>query len=212
MPTPRRTDTLRPRKKPRQSRAHDTVAAILKAAAQVFTSRGYAATTTNHIAQRAGVSIGSLYEYFPNKDALLVALMEHHIAESEAILAQVAMDAPAGAQHVREMIGRFVRAMVELHARDRELHRVLFEEAPLPKRVRRQLSDVEDRITARVEAYLRAHPAVTSRDPAMAAAVLVQTVEGLTHRLVVHGRHGADNDAYVGEIVTLVTAYLSARR
>jgi AcrR family transcriptional regulator len=96
MPTTQRADTYRPRKQPRQSRSRDTVAAVLKAAAQVFTSRGYAATTTNHIAERAGVSIGSLYEYFPNKDALLVALMEQHIEEGEAILGRVALEAPRG--------------------------------------------------------------------------------------------------------------------
>jgi AcrR family transcriptional regulator len=208
----RRSDTFRPRKQPLQSRSRDTVAAILKAAAQVFTTRGYASTTTNHIAERAGVSIGSLYEYFPNKDALLVALMEQHIVESEVILAQVALEAPAGPTHVREMIRRFVHAMVELHARDRDLHRVLFEEAPLPKRVRRQLADVEDRITERVEDYLRAHPDVTARDPALAASVLVKTIEGLTHKLVVHGDPHTDAEYYCEEIVALVTAYLAAKR
>ncbi|HYB99197.1 MAG TPA: TetR/AcrR family transcriptional regulator [Candidatus Limnocylindrales bacterium] len=210
MPRTRRIDTLRPRKQPLQSRSRDTVTAILKAAAQVFTSRGYAGTTTNHIAERAGVSIGSLYEYFPNKDALLVALMEEHIRQGEVILARVALEAPSGPGHVREMISRFVTAMVDLHARDRQLHRVLFEEAPLPRRVRRQLAEVEERITARVADYLRMHPAVTRRDPALAAAVVVQTVEGLTHRLVVHGEGPARSQAYVEEIVTLVTAYLNA--
>jgi len=211
MATTRRADKLRPRKQPLQSRSRDTVAAILAAAAQVFTSRGYASTTTNHIAVRAGVSIGSLYEYFPNKDALLVALLEQHIREGEVILGRVALEAPGGASHVREMIGRFVRAMVELHARDRALHRVLFEEAPLPKRVRQQLAEVESRITARLEDYLRMHPDVTARDPALAAAILVQTIEGLTHKLVVHGDPPADVDDYVAEIVVLATAYLAAR-
>jgi aminoglycoside phosphotransferase len=109
------------------------------------------------------------------------------------------------------MIRRFVRAMVELHARDRTLHRVLFEEAPLPKRLRRQLADVEARITARVEQYLRTHPNVTHRNPALAAAVLVQTIEGLTHKLVVHGDPQTDLEAYVEEIVALVTGYLAAK-
>ena len=210
MPAPRRNDALRPRKQPLQGRSRDTVAAILAAAAQVFTRRGYAATTTNHIAARAGVSIGSLYEYFPNKDALLVALLEQHIREGEVILGRVALEAPTGPSPIREVIRRFVRAMVDLHARDRALHRVLFEEAPLPKRVRRQLADVENRITAQVEGYLQMNPEVTTRDPALAALVLVQTIEGLTHKLVVHGDPAADADDYVEEIVVLVTAYLAA--
>src|SRR6185295_18754704 len=86
MPLPRRADQLRPRKRPVQARSQRTVDAVLKAAAQVFTRRGYAGATTNHIAERAGVSVGSLYEYFPSKDALLVALMEAHLAEGETVL------------------------------------------------------------------------------------------------------------------------------
>jgi len=210
MATTRRQDALRPRKQPLQGRSRDTVSAILAAAAQVFTRRGYAATSTNHIAARAGVSIGSLYEYFPNKDALLVALLGQHIEEGEAILGRVALEATAGPAPVREVIRRFVHAMVELHARDRALHRLLFEEAPLPKSVRRQLAEVENRITAQVEAWLRMNPGATRRDPALAAVVLVQTIEGLTHKLVVHGDPASDDDAYVEEIVVLAAAYLAA--
>jgi AcrR family transcriptional regulator len=60
---------LSPRARPSQARSRDTVEALLQAAAQVFECHGYAAGTTNRIAERAGVSIGSLYQYFPNKDA-----------------------------------------------------------------------------------------------------------------------------------------------
>jgi AcrR family transcriptional regulator len=210
VPNLKRADALRPRKKPLQSRSRDTVATILTAAAQVFTKRGYAATSTNHIAQRAGVSIGSLYEYFPNKDAVLVALMEQHLLEGEAILTRVALETPRGAPHVREIIRRFVHAMVELHAKDRALHRLLFEEAPLPKHMRRQLAEIETRIAARVEDYLRLNPKVTQRDPALAAVVLVHTIEGLTHKLVVHDGRPQEIEVYVEEIVSLVAAYLRA--
>ena len=65
---------LRPRKQPQQSRSRATVEFLLEAAAQVFGERGYLATTTNGIAERAGVSVGSLYQYFPSKDAILLAL------------------------------------------------------------------------------------------------------------------------------------------
>lgn len=67
------------RRVPRQARARATASFVLDAAAQVFAERGYAATT-NEIAARAGVSIGSLYQYFADKDALLVALAERHLA------------------------------------------------------------------------------------------------------------------------------------
>ena len=66
---------LRPRKKPVQPRALETWACILEAAAQVLEAQGPAAFNTNVVAERAGVSIGSLYQYFPGKDALVIALM-----------------------------------------------------------------------------------------------------------------------------------------
>jgi hypothetical protein len=100
--------------------------------------------------------------------------------------------------------------MVTLHARERALHRVLFEETPLPRRVRRLLTDLERQVIGNVEAFLRAHPSVTGRDPALAAAVIVHAVEGVTHNLVVHGERAADIEPYVEEIVALVTAYLAA--
>lgn len=76
-PRPRR------RRKPVQARSKETVERILDAAAQVFSERGYAATT-NHIAEAAGLSIGSLYQYFPDKDALLVTLQRRHLDEVRA--------------------------------------------------------------------------------------------------------------------------------
>ena len=63
-----------PRKTPRQQRSEFTFDAILDSAARLFQQHGYAATTTNRVAELAGVSIGTLYHYVPNKDALLYAL------------------------------------------------------------------------------------------------------------------------------------------
>jgi AcrR family transcriptional regulator len=210
MPRVRRIDALRPRKQPLQARSRDTVDVILRAAARLLAAKGYAATTTNHIAEHAGVSIGSLYEYFPNKDALLVALMDAHLRQGEAIMAQAAGETLPHGDDVERVVRGFVRAMVDFHARDRALHRVLFEEAPLPPRIRRRLAALEQQVTDWVEAWLRAHPGVTRRDPHLAAAVVVQAVEGLTHKLVVYGERDEDIDAYLAEMVTLVTAYLAA--
>ena len=67
---------LTPRKTPRQVRAQVTRNSILEAAAHIIAGGGLAAFNTNAVAERAGVSIGSLYQYFPNKDALMVALIE----------------------------------------------------------------------------------------------------------------------------------------
>jgi len=209
MSSARRSDPHRPRKRPLQARSQRTVDAILQAAAQVFTRLGYAGTTTNHIAERAGVSIGSLYEYYPSKDALLVALMEAHLHEGEAVLVRAAAEIVAESKNLSITVRHLVRAMVELHARDRELHRLLFEEAPLPRGLRRTLLEIEDRITDRIALLLGRYPEVKAADPALAATVVVQTVEALTHKLVVHGARDRDLEVYVEEIVQLVTRYLT---
>jgi AcrR family transcriptional regulator len=211
MPLARRKDSFRPRKQAIQTRSRRTVEAILKAAAQVFAQRGYAGGTTNHVAERAGVSIGTLYEYFPSKDALLVSLIEAHLREGEAIVERAASEVAAEPSDLRQTVRRFIRAMVDLHARDRALHRVLFEEAPLPQHVRRMYTEVEKRITERVEALLRQHREVVVQSPALAAAIVVQAVEGLTHKLVIYGVGDTSLDDFVEEIVSLLTSYLTTQ-
>jgi AcrR family transcriptional regulator len=212
MPVARRKEALRPRKRPLQARSQRTVEAVLKAAAQVFSRRGYAGATTNHIAEQAGVSIGSLYEYFPSKDSLLVALLEPHMREGEAVLARAAAEVGSRPTSLDAAIRRLVQAMVELHTRDRNLHRVLFEEAPLPRHLRALLDDLEARMTDRIEAMIHVMPEVQVPNPALAAAIVVKTGEALTHNLVVHGDRGRDHpiEDYVDEIVRLLKSYLTA--
>jgi AcrR family transcriptional regulator len=73
------TNSLRPRKMPRQARSEATVAAIYEATIQVLLTQGLRRLTTTRVAERAGVSVGTLYQYFPNKHALLYSLLEHHL-------------------------------------------------------------------------------------------------------------------------------------
>ncbi|MGZ3416487.1 MAG: TetR/AcrR family transcriptional regulator [Polyangiales bacterium] len=98
------------RKRPSQARSKQTVAFILEGAARVFRREGFAATT-NRIAEAAGVSIGTLYEYFPNKEALLVALAERHLEEAER-----GIDAALhGERETRELLEELQRAIVASH-------------------------------------------------------------------------------------------------
>ena len=212
MPHAARRIPVRPRKRPLQERSRATVDAILTAATHVFSAQGYAGATTNKVAERAGVSIGSLYQYFPNKDALLAALIDAHVREGETLLTKAAAEGITAGEGLPSVVRRLVRAMVEFHARDRALHRVLFEEAPLPRSVRRRIEEIEAQVTGLVAQYLvrAAHP--PPPDPALAAAIVVQTVEGLTHRLVVYGHDDVSVERWVEEISTLVVRYLAAPR
>jgi AcrR family transcriptional regulator len=200
---------LKPRKTPSQARSKATVEAILGAAAHVFGGDGYAGATTDRIAARAGVSVGSLYQYFPNKDAILVALTERHIdagfALIHALLAKALTDGPA----LESLLRRFVVAMIALHEHEPELHRVLFEEAPLPASVRRQLRRRENELVTEVCALLLAHPEVRIRSPNVTAYVLVHTVDALVHNFVLHPPHGIDPQALTRETVRMLFRHLT---
>ncbi len=110
--TPPSSPSLRPRKKPVQPRALETVASVLEAAAQILERLGIGAFNTNAVAERAGVSIGSLDQYFPGKDALLIALMKR---EKERFRddAGVALGAPTGAEALRRWVGAAVRQQMD---------------------------------------------------------------------------------------------------
>lgn len=120
--------SLHPRKKPVQSRAVETYAWILEAAGQIIEQHGVDAFNTNLVAERAGVSIGSLYQYFPNKDALLIALMRREkkrFGEDAA----AALAAPDGRAALAHLVGAAVR-----HQFDRpELARLLDVEEERPE-------------------------------------------------------------------------------
>ncbi len=202
---------LRPRKQPRQRRAHETRARILDAARAVFEEHGYAHGTTNRIAAAAGLSVGSLYQYFPNKDAILVELVDAHIeAGTAAVLG--ALPAADGWDELPlvDIVGPVVAAMVLLHADGRGLHRVLFEEAPRPPEQLARLRSLERDLTTLLAERLASHPDVTAPDPELAARLTIDAIESLVHRIATDATSGVADDALATEITRLVVAYLTA--
>jgi AcrR family transcriptional regulator len=201
---------LQPRKLPKQARSQTTVEAILEAAAQVFERHGYAAGTTNRIAERAGVSIGSVYQYFPNKDAILVALVHQHLAEATAVL-QPHVERLARGAGFDDVLPDIVHAMVAMHALAPSLHRVLFEETKLPPTLRAELDGLEDRLVEQTARVLAADPCSRPTDPRLSARIVISTIEGLTHRLVLRPPPGVTTEVIAREITELVRAYIQTR-
>ena len=196
-----------PRKRPVQSRSRHTVAAIVQAAAQVFDEIGYHETTTDRVANRAGVSIGTLYQYFPDKDVLLVALFEHHLEETRELYARLGerLDARLPPD---EVVTSCVAEMFALHRRHPRVHRIFIEEAPLPARVFTTYAEQERPLRARWASYLNGR--VT--DPELVATLIVAALETLTHRLTLYppaGRSAADLEA---AMVAMLVAYVGAAR
>lgn len=198
-----------PRRTPVQARAIATVEAIVEAAAQTFERLGYEGATTNRVAERAGVSIGSLYQYFPNKDALLVALIEAHLDDAVARLRPVLGGLLADPPPVPEGVDRLLGAMVELHAARPALHRVLLDDAPRPATLRDRLARDERALNDVVTRYLAARPEVTVPDVAVAAALLVRATEAVVHGVVIRPSADVSTEDAVGELRRMLLAYLT---
>jgi AcrR family transcriptional regulator len=198
------TDRFRQRKQPKQERAAETRQRILDAAAHVFAEHGYAAGTTNRIAEQAEVSIGSLYQYFPNKDAVLRALMDAHVDSGARLLGErLASGLP---QRLDDTLRLFVRATIDNHRDNPRLHRVLFEEAPRAPEFLARLHELEQFSVAAAARILEQHPEVRARNR-LNAHIVVATIDSLVHRLVTTAAD-VDFEQVEDEIVVLLTGYL----
>lgn len=120
--------SVRPRKAPVQKRSQVTVDAIIEAAARIFVREGYPNATTNRIAELAGVSVGSLYEYFPNKASLLAALVERQAEIMSSVMRERL--AQVQGRPLPEVVTTIARAVIEAHYQNVDLNRLLIAGMP----------------------------------------------------------------------------------
>jgi AcrR family transcriptional regulator len=208
--TPRARERLEPRKKPVQRRSQVTVEQLLTAAAQVFETLGYAGGTTNRIAELAGVSVGTLYQYFPSKEALAVALLEGHIQETNRKLHEWVGHMVSKQHGLREAMEDYVRGVMQVHEAHPRLQHMLLEETPLPGRLHQVLLDAEREATEAMAGLLRLFPEFRRAALDRSGYFVIHTVESLTHRFAAHpdGRLVSKED-FVKELVTMLEAYLT---
>jgi len=203
---------IRQRRTPAQRRSRATVASILDAAAQLFARHGYHRATTNRIAERAGVSVGSLYEYFSSKDAILVALGEAHLADGRRVLREAVGRLERAPTDLGGTIRAIVGATVRVHAIAPKLHQVFYEEGLRSSRMRALTQAVERRAMGWWERYLRSLRDIVITDPALAAAMIVETIDAMVHKVVIQGDGSIPTDRYVEEIAAFVEGYLRLQR
>lgn len=126
--TDRQRTQITSRKKPRQARANDLVAAVLQAAVQVLAAEGAQRFTTTRVAERAGVSVGSIYQYFPNKAAILFRLQADEWQETTAMLRKTLEDTR---RPPLERLRRLVHAFVKSECDEAAVRTALSDAAPL---------------------------------------------------------------------------------
>ena len=117
------------RRQPRQERARQVVEAVLGATVRVVEREGSDAITTNRVAKVAGVSIGSLYQYFPDKRAIFAALHERHVEEVIQVIERTVSGHAASTVEV--LMRALTEALVDVHAGQPQLHELLGRQFPL---------------------------------------------------------------------------------
>jgi AcrR family transcriptional regulator len=185
------------------------VQAILEAAAQLFAEHGYARTTTNKIALRAGVSIGSLYQYFPDKDALLERLLEDHHRDVHRVLERSLAELADPAVGLEDGLRSLMRRLVELHAAHPELTRALRPDVLHQSRIEPKHGEGEELVEG-VAAVLGRRPDVREGDHRAMAAVIGQATGTLTRWLIHEAPQEMDREVLQEECVRLVARYLAS--
>jgi AcrR family transcriptional regulator len=194
-----------PRKRPRQERSEATVDAILEAAANIFVADGYGAATTNRIAEAAGTSVGSLYQYFPSKDAIAVELARRFRATRlEFVRTELAA---VGHKPISTVIRALFTSFLQAEGIRPELYRVLIERV-MRTAARSEFRGYEERLEALVvEALRRVTPPPRVQDLELAAFMLVRLVLALVHSANAD-RPRYNTPALASELTRLVVAYL----
>jgi AcrR family transcriptional regulator len=197
-----------PRKSASQQRSRAMVQTLLDATARVLVREGYDRASTNRIAAVAGVSVGSLYQYFPNKEALVAALVARHNRET----LQLVRDAlkRVTSSDLQTAMRELVKAAVDAHLVDPALHRIFAEQVPRMG----QLAKIE---ALQREAFLlfrsyleERRNEISVRDLDATTSICVTTVEALTHEFVINKPDilDGDRDRFIDEVTLLMVGYL----
>lgn len=196
-----------PRKKPQQARAQQTVNAILEATVQVLEREGPEAATTTRVAEVAGVSVGTLYQYFSHRDAIFDALQEREFSKAIALTEQV-LSAGNHSKSPREVVRGCVEGMLRLHSEYPGVHRLLAMEGLRTTKADR-LQSFDLRIIGLVRHFLSATGASVRRKNVDAAAFIAfQCVRAVMLASLLETSPGLNDATMVEELVDLLMRYL----
>lgn len=191
-----------PRKKPRQERARATIDAILVAAAHILKTEGFERATTNRIADLAGVSIGSLYQYFPNKLSIVGALRERHSDWFNGCM-RAEIDRVAKLP-IRPAARAAVELMIALHVVDPALHNALSEGRTMEPHIELEFRRL-------LQERLEKHPdRFRPLDPELASFITIRALEALVHGTALDEPERLSDPRFAEEVTELMVRYLEA--
>jgi AcrR family transcriptional regulator len=197
-----------PRKSPVQDRSREMVEVILEATARVLVEGGYDRASTNKVAEVAGVSVGSLYRYFPSKEALVAALCERHVTAMLAMCESKLLE--LGDAPLEVAAREIVRAILRAHAVNPKLHRILIQQVPRVGKLK-NVDMMQERVSVLVLGYLQARRKdVRPRNLELAVFLLVHAVEAVAHATVIERPDYLVDGELADELAELVLHYLAA--
>lgn len=198
-----------PRKEATQDRSRATVNALVEATARILVKEGFDKASTNHVAEVAGVSVGSLYQYFPSKEALVAAVIERH--NQEIMLTVRSELAGIASQPLAQGIRQLIAVAVKAHRVDPKLHRVLAEQIPRVGKLEK-VEAFNSRNHTLFRDYLESRrDEIGVPDLDLASFVCVTSIEALTHNAVLHHSKTLSDEAMerlVDEGTRLIVGYL----
>jgi len=196
------------KKTPKQHRSKVMVEALIEATARILRTEGALAVSTNHVAAVAGVSVGSLYQYFPGRDALLYAVLERQERRQLELLSS-ALDSRLDAS-LPDLVRSVVGALVRFHRDDPDLTRVLLEQRRRLIAIK-PLPELEQAFHAVVVTALRARANEVREMPAEIAAFIIQrAVDALSFEAVLRRPEFLSDERFIDEIVQLIVRYVGA--
>jgi AcrR family transcriptional regulator len=195
------------RNRPRQARSRATFEVILDAAIRIFEQEGSEAATTARVAEVAGVSVGTLYQYFANRDAILDALQEREFERATKMMSRV-LENPSGVSD-RRIARVVIEELLKLYRSAPALHRVLAVEG-LRVTPTERVQAFDARIVGAIKAFLvHAGPRMRRKDLDAAAFVVYQSVRAAMLAYLIERPPGVNESALVDELSDLVVRYLS---
>jgi AcrR family transcriptional regulator len=178
-----RKPPTKPRKNASQERSRATVDALVEATARILVREGFEKTSTNRIAEMAGVSIGSLYQYFPSKEALVAAVIKRHNEEIMGLVRAAILE--VADMSIERAVRRLVTVAIEAHRIDPKLHRALAEQ--IPRAGKLDVEAFNREIHTLVRAYLESRRKEMRKiDLDVATFICVSTIEAVAHNTVLN--------------------------
>jgi len=178
-----RKPPTKPRKNASQERSRATVDALVEATARILVREGFEKTSTNRIAEIAGVSVGSLYQYFPGKEALVAAVIDRHNEEIMGIVRATLTEVTD--MPIEKAVRRLVAVAIEAHRINPKLHRVLAEQ--IPRAGKLDVEAFNREVHTLVRAYLDSRRKEMRKiDLDVATFICVSAIEAVAHNVVLN--------------------------